>query len=69
MRPIPSNEGELLVIWWLKIYYVSVAILLSAFYLRVRVKAGPISRDSDHDSNSYTPGAYVIMTGLIKKGR
>ena len=76
MWPIPSNEGALLVIWWLKIYGVSLLILLAAFYLRERAKAGPIAprvilvMTQMAALFALVPAtAYVIVTGLIRKGR
>ena len=76
MWPIPSNEGALLVIWWLKIYGASLLILLSGFYVRERVKAGPIAprviliMTQIAALLAMVPAtAYVIVTGLIRKGR
>ena len=61
---------------WLRIYCISLVILLLVFYFRERAKAGPIAprviliMAEMAALYALVPAtAYVLLTGLMRKGR
>ena len=73
--PIPSDEGEPLVIW-LEIYVASLVILLSVFYFNERTKAGPIAPRTILVMSEmaalfalFPATVYAIFAGLVRRGR